>query len=103
MAAPLAERFIAELPDSGSDRGLQTEKLAAEIRKYFSGPVETAPTVTAGLARACELTALESDSSLQHNSADGLRQTSCRAPHQRRAIVCFGSLYQAAEVRAFFS
>lgn len=59
MAAPLAERFIAELPDSGSDRGLQTEKLAAEIRKYFSGPVETAPTVTAGLARACALAASE--------------------------------------------
>ena len=103
MAAPLAERFIAELPDSGSDRGLQTEKLAAEIRKYFFGPVETAPTVTDGLARACELTALESDSSLQQNSADEVRQTNCRAPHQRRAIVCFGSLYQAAEVRAFFS
>ena len=103
MAAPLAERFIAELPNSGSDRGLQTEKLAAEIRKYFSGPVETAPTVTAGLARACELTALESDSSLQQNSADEPQQTNYRAAHQRRAIVCFGSLYQAAEVRAFFS
>ncbi len=91
MAAPLADCFIAELPDSGSDRGLQTEALAAEIRKYFSGPVETAPTVTAGLARACALTAPEKASDGTQNGAD------------RRAIVCFGSLYQAAEVRAFFA
>ncbi len=103
MAAPLAERFIAELPDSGSDRGLQTEKLAAEIRKYFSGPVETAPTVTAGLARACALAASEEAANGTKNGADGSRQTSCRAYHPRRAIVCFGSLYQAAEVRAFFA
>ena len=103
MAAPLAERFIAELPDSGSDRGLQTEKLAAEIRKYFSGPVETAPTVTAGLARACALAASETAPSAQQNDADGPRQTSCQTSHPRRAIVCFGSLYQAAEVRAFFA
>lgn len=91
MAAPLAERFIAELPDSGSDRGLQTEQLAAEIRKYFSGPVETAPTVTAGLARACALTVSEGAASETQNSADGPRQTSCQTSHQRRAIVCFGS------------
>ncbi len=94
LAAPLAERFIAELPDSGSDRGLQAEKLAAEIRKYFSGPVETAPTVTNGLALACERLAAAEKASMQNKKADA---------EKRRAIICFGSLYQAAEVRAYFA
>ncbi len=95
LTAPLAHRFIAEVPDCGSDRGLQNEKLAAEIRKYFSGPVETAPSVTAGLERACALI---------NEAADGRAEDISLAGRPRKqAIVCFGSLYQAAEVRAYFS
>ncbi len=104
LAAPLAKRFIAEVPDSGSDRGLRSEELAAEIRKYFSGPVETAPSVTEAISHALScLAPVESDKRAEKMSytPDDIKPTNAGSS-SRQAIVCFGSLYQAAEVRGFF-
>ncbi len=104
LAAPLATRFIAEVPDSGNDRGLHAEALAAEIRRYFPGPVETAPSVTKAVARALSyLAAGESDKRVAKMScASGDTGLTNAGSSSRQAIVCFGSLYQAAEVRDFF-
>ena len=104
LAAPLASCFIAEVPDCGSDRGLHAEALAAEIQKYFSGPVETATSVTAALSRAFSyLTAKDSQSGAADFSvSDSTVEKNTRGA-RRQAIVCFGSLYQVAEVRGFFT
>ncbi len=93
LAAPLAARFIAEVPDCGSDRGLHAETLASEIRRYFSGPVETAPSATAALERAIAVQQSSADSTVPQDTEKS----------QKQAIVCFGSLYQAAEVHEFFT
>lgn len=77
IIAPLAECFITELPDS--PRALDPAALQSEIRSYFDGPVETAPSVTEAVQLALH-----------------------RAEEKDSIIVCFGSLYQVAEIRRCF-
>lgn len=77
LIAPYAARFITELPDA--HRALRPEELKSEIRTYFDGPVETADSVTAAVQRAMEI-------------AEG----------SAAITICFGSLYQVAEIRRFF-
>lgn len=77
LIAPYAARFITELPDA--HRALLPEELKSEIRAYFDGPVETADSVTAAVKRAMEL-------------AEGTEAIT----------ICFGSLYQVADIRRFF-
>lgn len=76
LIAPYAARFITELPDA--HRALRPEELKSEIREYFDGPVETADSVTAAVKRAMEI-------------AEGTDAIT----------ICFGSLYQVAEIRRF--
>lgn len=77
LIAPYAARFITELPDA--HRALQPEALKSEIRTYFDGPIETADSVTAAVQRAMEL-------------AEG----------SEAITICFGSLYQVADIRRYF-
>lgn len=77
LIAPYAARFITELPDA--HRALRPEELKSEIRTYFDGPVETADSVTAAVQRAMEL-------------AEG----------SEAITICFGSLYQVADIRRYF-
>lgn len=77
LIAPYAARFITELPDA--HRALRPEALKSEIREYFDGPVETADSVTAAVQRAMEI-------------AEG----------SDTITICFGSLYQVADIRRFF-
>lgn len=77
LIAPYAARFITELPDA--HRALRPEALKSEIRAYFDGPVETADSVTAAVKRAMEL-------------AEG----------SESITICFGSLYQVADIRRYF-
>ncbi len=77
LIAPYAARFITELPDA--HRALRPEELKSEIRAYFDGPVETADSVTAAVQRAMEI-------------AEGTDVIT----------ICFGSLYQVADIRRFF-
>lgn len=77
LIAPYAARFITELPDA--HRALRPEELKSEIRTYFDGPVETADSVTAAVQRAMEI-------------AEG----------SEAITICFGSLYQVADIRRFF-
>lgn len=77
LIAPYAARFITELPDA--HRALRPDELKAEIRAYFDGPVETADSVTAAVERAMEI-------------AEGTDVIT----------ICFGSLYQVAEIRNYF-
>ena len=77
LIAPYAARFITELPDA--HRALRPEELKSEIRAYFDGPVETADSVTAAVQRAMEIA----------EGSDAI-------------TICFGSLYQVADIRRFF-
>ncbi len=77
LIAPYAARFITELPDA--HRALRPEQLKSEIRAYFDGPVETADSVTAAVERAIKI-------------AEGTEAIT----------ICFGSLYQVAEIRNYF-
>ena len=77
LIAPYAARFITELPDA--HRALRPEELKSEIRTYFDGPVETADSVTAAVKRAMEI-----------------------AERSDAITICFGSLYQVADIRRFF-
>ena len=77
LIAPYAARFITELPDA--HRALRPDELKAEIRAYFDGPVETADSVTAAVQRAIKI-------------AEGTEAIT----------ICFGSLYQVAEIRNYF-
>lgn len=77
LIAPYAARFITELPDA--HRALRPEELKSEIRAYFDGPVETADSVTAAVERAIEI-------------AEGTDAIT----------ICFGSLYQVADIRNYF-
>ena len=77
LIAPYAARFITELPDA--HRALRPEELKSEIRTYFDGPVETADSVTAAVQRAMEI-------------AEGTESIT----------ICFGSLYQVADIRHYF-
>lgn len=77
LIAPYAARFITELPDA--HRALRPEELKSEIRTYFDGPVETADSVTAAVQRAMEIA----------EGSDAI-------------TICFGSLYQVADIRRYF-
>ena len=106
LIAPYAARFITELPDA--HRALQPKELKSEIRAYFDGPVETADSVTAAVQRAMEL----AERNMDHNSTDAaqarramnLAGDSIDEGYMRgRPItICFGSLYQVAEIRNYF-
>ena len=106
LIAPYAARFITELPDA--HRALRPEQLKSEIRAYFDGPVETADSVTAAVQRAMEI----AERSMDHDSIDAAQARRamnlagdsidegymCRQP----ITICFGSLYQVAEIRNYF-
>ena len=106
LIAPYASRFITELPDA--HRALRPEQLKSEIRAYFDGPVETADSVTAAVQRAIEI----AERSMDHDSIDAAQARRamnlagdsidegyiCRQP----ITICFGSLYQVAEIRNYF-
>lgn len=106
LIAPYAVRFITELPDA--HRALRPEQLKSEIRAYFDGPVETADSVTAAVERAMAI----AERSMDHDSIDAAQARRAmnlagdsidegRRNHQPITI-CFGSLYQVAEIRNYF-
>lgn len=74
LITPFAESFVTELPYSA--RGLDPEVLKKEIASYFSGPVDTAGSVTEAV-----------DKALAHSK------------ETRTPVICFGSLYQVADIR----
>lgn len=77
LITPFAESFIAELPYDG--RGLEPEELKTEISSIFDGPAFTAPTIKAAVTMAVR-----------------------RGKELKLPVICFGSLYQAGEVRRYF-
>ena len=106
LIAPYAARFITELPDA--HRALRPEQLKSEIRAYFDGPVETADSVTAAVQRAMEIagdsrgTCCTGDDTVRSEIA--IADDSIDELHMNRQpiTICFGSLYQVAEIRRFF-
>lgn len=106
LIAPFAARFITELPDA--HRALRPEQLKSEIRAYFDGPVETADSVTAAVERAMEIagdsrnTCCTGDDTVR--SEIGIADDNIDELHMNRRpiTICFGSLYQVAEIRRFF-
>ena len=76
LITPFAESFVTELPYSA--RGLDPEILKKEIAAYFDGPVDTADSVTEAVGKA-----------LAHAEKTGV------------PVICFGSLYQVAEIRKY--
>ena len=106
LIAPYAARFITELPDA--HRALRPEELKSEIREYFDGPVETADSVTAAVQRAMEIagdckgTCYDGDGtmrSVMEISGDRIDKIHM---NRRPITICFGSLYQVAEIRNYF-
>ena len=106
LIAPYAARFITELPDA--HRALRPEQLKSEIRAYFDGPVETADSVTAAVERAMEIAG---DSRNTCCTGDGTVRSEIEIAddnidelHMNRQpiTICFGSLYQVAEIRNYF-
>ena len=106
LIAPFAARFITELPDA--HRALRPEALKSEIRTYFDGPVETADSVTAAVQRAMEIaddsrdTCCTGDGTVR--SEIGIADDHIDKLHMNRQpiTICFGSLYQVAEIRNYF-
>ena len=106
LIAPYAARFITELPDA--HRALRPDELKSEIRVYFDGPVETADSVTAAVQRAMEIADDSRDTCC--TGADTVRSETAIAGdcidelHMNRQpiTICFGSLYQVAEIRNYF-
>ena len=106
LIAPYAARFITELPDA--HRALRPEQLKSEIRAYFDGPVETANSVTAAVERAMEIAddsrdtcctgagTVRSEIAIADDRIDELHMD------RRPITICFGSLYQVAEIRNYF-
>ena len=106
LIAPYAARFITELPDA--HRALRPEQLKSEIRAYFDGPVETADSVTAAVERAMEIAGdsrntcctgdgtVRSEIEIADDNIDELHM------NRRPITICFGSLYQVAEIRNYF-
>lgn len=106
LIAPYAARFITELPDA--HRALRPEQLKSEIRAYFDGPVETADSVTAAVQLAMEIA---DDSRVTCCTGDGTVRSEIAIAddrideiHMNRQpiTICFGSLYQVAEIRNYF-
>ena len=106
LIAPYAARFITELPDA--HRALRPEQLKSEIRAYFDGPVETADSVTAAVQRAMEIagdsrgTCCTGDDTVRSEIA--IADDSIDELHMNRQpiTICFGSLYQVADIRRYF-
>lgn len=106
LIAPYAARFITELPDA--HRALRPEQLKSEIRAYFDGPVETADSVTAAVQRAIEI----AERSMDHDSIDAAQARRAMNlagdsidegyMYRQPITICFGSLYQVAEIRNYF-
>ncbi len=80
LTAPLADTFIAELPDN--ERALKVESLEKEIRRHFKGAVITFPSVKKAVKEAVRLSC----------------EKTARPP-----VICFGSLFQVKEIRELFS
>lgn len=78
IIAPLAERFLAAVPKNA--RALSKERLRDEIRSCFDGETDAFASVTEALGHGLRI--------VRAGEAD--------------ALVCFGSLYQVSEIRAFF-
>lgn len=106
LIAPYAARFITELPDA--HRALRPEQLKSEIRAYFDGPIETADSVTAAVERAMEIAGDSRDTCC--TGAGTVRSEIATADDNidelhmniRPITICFGSLYQVAEIRNYF-
>lgn len=106
LIAPYAARFITELPDA--HRALRPEALKSEIRTYFDGPVETADSVTEAVQRAMEIagdsrgTCCTGDDTVRSEIA--IADDSIDELHMNRQpiTICFGSLYQVADIRRYF-
>ncbi len=95
LAAPYADRFIAQMPGAEKDRALEQQELAERMAGLFTGPVETAASPADGIrlafAAAKEYTAAAAGKEGVCREETGLRREA--------AIVCFGSLYQVEEIR----
>lgn len=106
LIAPYAARFITELPDA--HRALRPEQLKSEIRAYFDGPVETADSVTAAVQRAMEIasdsrdTCCTGDGTVRSETAIADDRIDEIHMDRRPITICFGSLYQVAEIRNYF-
>ncbi len=106
LIAPYAARFITELPDA--HRALRPEQLKSEIRAYFDGPVETADSVTAAVQRAMEIagdsrdTCCTGDGTVRSEIAIADDRIDEIHMDRRPITICFGSLYQVAEIRNYF-
>ena len=106
LIAPYAARFITELPDA--HRALRPEQLKSEIRAYFDGPVETADSVTAAVQRAMEIagdskdTCYTGDGTVRSEIAIADDRIDEIHMNRRPITICFGSLYQVAEIRNYF-
>ena len=106
LIAPYAARFITELPDA--HRALRPEQLKSEIRAYFDGPVETADSVAAAVQRAMEFagdsrdTCCTGDDTVRSEIAISDDRIDEIHMNRRPITICFGSLYQVAEIRRFF-
>ena len=106
LIAPYAARFITELPDA--HRALRPEQLKSEIRAYFDGPVETANSVTAAVERAMEIagdsrdTCCTGDGTVRSEIAIADDRIDEIHMDRRPITICFGSLYQVAEIRNYF-
>ena len=106
LIAPYAARFITELPDA--HRALRPEQLKSEIRAYFDGPVETADSVTAAVERAMEIagdsrdTCCTGDDTVRSEIAIADDRIDELHMNRRPITICFGSLYQVAEIRNYF-
>ena len=106
LIAPYAARFITELPDA--HRALRPEQLKSEIRAYFDGPVETADSVTAAVQRAMEIagdsrdTCCTGDGTVRSETAIADDNIDKLHMNRQPITICFGSLYQVAEIRRFF-
>lgn len=106
LIAPYAARFITELPDA--HRALRPEQLKSEIRAYFDGPVETADSVTAAVERAMEIagdsrvTCCTGDDTVRSEIAIADDRIDELHMNRQPITICFGSLYQVAEIRNYF-
>lgn len=106
LIAPYAARFITELPDA--HRALRPEELKSEIREYFDGPVETADSVTAAVERAMEIagdsrvTCCTGDDTVRSEIAIADDRIDELHMNRQPITICFGSLYQVAEIRNYF-
>lgn len=106
LIAPYAARFITELPDA--HRALRPDELKSEIRAYFDGPVETADSVTAAVQRAMEIaddsrdTCCTGDDTVRSETAIADDRIDELHMDRRPITICFGSLYQVAEIRNYF-